>query len=190
MGYYIPSSLCSGTTVPDYSCNDCPSKEFGRIRSWFFIKKTYLSTVLANPTSSAVWITGLSSGNIITLNKTQGSYDGGSTQELTGFGDDPTFNGNTTHSADIIDVNYADNCDFWNAVRNSSEYTGGFRTSSKIHFISTSSTVGLTISPSNPVADDINSIVGWKAKMKWTSPDSPCAYSTPDGIFTNCINHS
>ena len=189
MGYYIPSSNCSGTTVPDYDCNDCPSIEYGRIRSVAFIKKTYFSTLIASPTSTSVWLTGIQNGTIIVLARTSGSYDGGATSELVGFGDDATMNGNTTHSAEVMDANYKTNCDFWNAIRNSSEYTLAFRTSSMVHFAGTAGPT-VTITPNNPVADDINSVVGWKAKLKWTNSDSPCAYTKPTGIFDNCIVHS
>jgi hypothetical protein len=134
-------------------------------------------------------MTGIQNGSIIVLARTSGSYDGGTTQELVGFGDDATMNGNTTHTAEVMDANYKNNCDFWNAIKNSSEYSLVYRTSSLVHFVSSTGAT-VTITPNNPVADDINSVVGWKAKLKWTNADSPCSFSVPTGIFTNCIVHS
>jgi hypothetical protein len=179
MSLYYPSGNCGGTAIPAYSCQPCPSIEYGRIRSVAFIANDFAFT---DPTSSAEWSAGIASGDIIVIWKTQGSYDGGSTQELTGFGDQITINGNTTHSLTYKDVNYAENCDFYNAIKLSSDYTLAFRTSSQVHFAN----APVTVTPKNPVADDINSIVTWEVLVKWTNPDSPCPYTTPAGIFDSC----
>jgi hypothetical protein len=186
MAYYVPASNCGGSSLPAYTCNDCPDKEYGRIRSVALIKSSYLMTVLAAPSTLATWQTGVSTGNIITFPKTQGSYDGGNTTEQTGFGDDATMNGNTVHTAEFFDLNYANNCDMWNVLRDSNEYTFAFVTSSKIHF----ATTNCTLTPKNAVADDVNSIVGWRVTAKWQSPDSPCDYTKPTGAFTNCLVYS
>lgn len=182
MSIYYPASNCGGGAVPDYTCNPCPTYEYGRIRSIAFVKTSYVATLLADPTNSALWSTGMDSGDVVVIWKTQGSYNAPSTTELPGFGDEATVNGNTTHSLTYKDVSYADNCDFYNAIKNSTEYTAVYRTSSKIHFTEEP----VTITPSNPVADDINSIVVWEVSLKWTNPDSPCPYDVPDNIFDVC----
>ncbi len=179
MALYYPSSDCGGSEIPSYSCNPCPSYEYGRVRSIAFIKNTFAFT---DATSSTEWTAGIASGDIIVIWKTQGSYDGGSTQELTGFGDAITINGNTTHVLTIKDPNYKDNCDFYNAIKGSSDYTVAFRTSSQVHFAN----APVTITPKNPIADDINSVVTWEATIKWTNPDLPCPFNTPAGIFDRC----
>lgn len=188
MGYYVNTSSCGGGTQPSYTCNNCPTIEYGRIRSAFLVKRSYYSTLLASITTASAWTTGVSSADIIMIPQTQGSYDGGAVQELTGFGDSATMNGNTTHTAEFTDVNYADNCDFWNAIRDSREYIFGYRTSSMVHIPSSGAVA--TITPKNTVADDINSVVGWKVTAKWTDPDSPCGYTTPTTVFTQCIMNS
>jgi hypothetical protein len=141
---------------------------------------------MANPTSSSVWSTGISNANIIVIYLTQGSYDGGTTGELTGFGDSATYNGNTTHTLTYKDPFSADNCDFYNAIRNSTDYTIAFRTSSKVWFAEEP----CTFTPKNAVADDINSAMAWEVGVKWTNSDSPCGYETPAGIFDSCYIHS
>lgn len=179
MSLYYPASDCGGSTVPAYACNPCPSYEYGRIRSVAFIKNSFTFT---DPTSTAQWTTGVNAGDIIIVWKTQGSYDGGVTSEQVGFGDSATVNGNTTHTLVFKDPNYADNCDFYNAIKGSSDYTIAFRTSSQIHLAG----APVTITPKNVIADDINSVVVWEVQVKWTNPDSPCAYTTPASIFDLC----
>ena len=183
MSIYYPTSDCAGGVVPDYTCNPCPDYEYGRIRSVALIKLTYVDTLIAAPTDSSLWSAGVDAGDVVVIYKTQGSYDGGATQELTGFGDDSTFNGNTTHTLVYRDPNYSDNCDFYNAIRGSSEYTVAYRTSSKIHFAESS----VVLTPKNAVQDDINSVLSWEVTVKWTNPDSPCAVDVPDNIFDTCF---
>lgn len=179
MAIYYPTSGCGGGEIPAYSCNPCPAYEFGRVRSIAFIKNTFSFT---DATSPVEWAAGILSEDIIVVWKTQGSYDGGTTAELPGFGDSATINGNTTHILTIKDPNYKENCDFYNAIKDSSEYRAAFRTSSQVHFTN----APVTITPKNPIADDLNSIVVWEATMKWTNPDSPCPFNTPAGIFDSC----
>lgn len=179
MSVYYPSSTCGGGAIPAYSCNPCPAFEYGRVRSVAFIKNTY---TFIDPSDPAEWATAIANGNVIVVWKTSGSYDGGSTTEAPGFGDQISTNGNTTHVLTLKDPNYIENCDFYNAIKNSSDYYLAFRTSSQIHF----SGAPVTITPKNPVADDINSVVTWEATIKWTNPDSPCPFNTPAGIFDRC----
>lgn len=179
MSLYYPSSTCGGSTIPAYNCNPCPNYEYGRIRSIAFIKNTFSFT---NPESTSEWTAGIASQDIIVVWKTQGSYDGGATSEQVGFGDSATVNGNTTHTLIYKDPNYAENCDFYNGIKGSSEYTIAFRTSSQVHFAG----APVTITPKNVIADDINSVVVWEVLVKWTNPDSPCPYDTPSGIFDSC----
>lgn len=179
MSLYYPSSTCGGSTIPDYACNPCPDYEYGRIRSVALIKNTFTFT---DPSSTAEWTTGITNEDIIVIWKTQGGYDGGATSELIGFGDSATVNGNTTHTLTFKDPNYADNCDFYNAIKGSSDYTLAFRTSSQVHLAG----APVTLTPKNIVADDINSVVVWEVQVKWTNPDSPCPYDTPSGIFDRC----
>lgn len=183
MSIYYPSSDCSAGAVPDYTCNPCPTYEYGRIRSIALIKSSYLDTLLADPTNTTLWTTGVDNGSVVIIYKTQGTYDGGSTTELTGFGDAATFNGNTTHTLTYKDPNYSDNCDFYNAIKDSQEYTIAYRTSSKVHF----SDAPVTLTPKNPVQDDINAVQVWEVQAKWTNPSAPCPYNYPSAVFDTCF---
>lgn len=181
MSVYYPSDSGCGTggAIPAYSCNPCPAYEYGRIRSVAFIKNTFSFT---DPTSSSEWTAGINNDNIIVIWQTQGSYDGGTTSELAGFGDSEFVNGGVSHVLNFKDPNYLENCDFYNQIKYSSEYTIAFRTSSAVHLASSP----VTITPKNPIADDLKSNVVWDVTVKWQQADAPCPYTTPAGIFDRC----
>jgi hypothetical protein len=176
---YYPTADCNPGGIPLYTCNPCPDYEYGRIRSVAFVKNTY---TFVNPESAVEWSTAIQNGDAIVIWETQGNYDGGTTSELPGFGDRELTNGGTSHIAVYKDPNYDVNCDFYNAIRNSSDYSFVYRTSSKIHFANAPA----TITPKNPVGDDLKSNVVWEVTVKWQNPDSPCPYDAPDGIFEEC----
>lgn len=186
MSYYLPSGSCGGGVIPDYTCTACVTPEYGRVRSIAIIKKSYVATVMLAPSLDSTWTTGLSSGNLWSIYATQGSYDGGTTEERTGYGNQATYNGNTTHTLVYKDPNYSDNCDFYNALKLSSDYTIAYVTENFVHF---SETV-VTFTPKNSVADDIKSEVNWEVTCKWVNPDSPCPYTKPSTFFDSCAVHS
>ena len=180
MSIYYPSGNCGGTgSLPVYSCSPCPTFEYGRIRSIALIKTSF--TIL-NPSSPTEWNSGIASGDIRIIWETQGSYDGGSTSELAGFGDRETTNGGTKHTLTWKDPNYKDNADFYNTLRDLSEWTIAYRTSNSIHMVNEP----CTFTPKNDVADDTKSNVVWNVMAVWSSPLSPIPYDIPAGIFTNC----
>lgn len=185
MSLLYPASACNGGEDVVYQCNPCPIYEYGRIRSVAYVKRNYIDTLINNPTETLLWLNGTDSGDVIPIWETQGSYDGGSTTELTGFGDRATFNGNTTHVLTYKDPNYSDNCEFYNNKRNQTDYCFVYRTSSKVHFID----VPVTITPKNPVQDDINQVQSWEVQIKWTSPDSPCPVDMPQDVFDVCYTN-
>lgn len=185
MSVYYPSSSCGGGAIPNYYCNPCLDSttiEYGRIRSVAFIKNTYIATILANPSSTSVWTTAVNNGNAVVLYQTRGSYDGGATTMITGFGDNIEFNGTRTHTLTYFDPFVSDNVDFYNAIQNSTDWTICFRTSTKIWFAEKP----VTITPKNAVADDIASTMTWEVACKWTNANSPYGYTTPTAIFDRC----
>lgn len=183
MSNYYPSSNCGGVAIPDYTCNPCVTPEFGRIRSVALVASSYVATLQANPSSNALWATGLDTGVVYPIFRTQGTYDGGTTASNPGFGDSATQNGNTTHILTYRDPNYAENCDFYNAIRNSTSYHLVYRTENYIHF----SGSPVTLNPRNPVQDDVNSYVVWEVACTWTNPDSPCPVTGPSTFFESCV---
>lgn len=185
MSLYYPTSNCGGGAIPSYYCNPCLDSttiEYGRVRSIAFVKNTYLSTIIANPSSTAVWTTAVNSGNAIVLYQTRGSYDGSNTTMVTGFGDNIEFNGTRTHTLTYFDPFCNENIDFYNAIQNSTDYTIVWRTSSRIWFAGTP----VTITAKIPVADDIASTMTVEVTCKWTNSSIPTPYATPASIFDRC----
>lgn len=179
MSVYYPTGCGPTGTLPTYSCTACPTYEYGRIRSVAFIKNTFSFT---DPTNSTEWTTGIDNGDIVVIWETQGSYDGGTAQELTGFGDRETTNGGVSHVLNFKDPNYSENWDFYMAMKDSSDWTMAFRTSSLIHLCEEP----VTVTPKNAVADDLKSNVVWDVTVKWQNDQSPRPYTTPTGIFDRC----
>lgn len=178
---YYPTGDCGGTTsVPQHTCSPCPSYENGRIRHGFFYRNSF---TFISPENKNEWLAGLASGDIQLLWGISGSYDGGTITELPGFGDVETTNGGTIHIATIKDPNYYDNCDFYNAMRDSQDWRFGYVTENYIHL----SGAPVTVSPKNPIADDLKSIVTWEASIKWSNSSLPCPYNKPTGIFDRCM---
>lgn len=179
MSVYYPASNCGGGAIPQYSCNPCPEYEYSRIRSISYVKNTFSFTDPSDPTE---WNTGLGNGDIIVIWATSGTYDGGTIEELVGFGDAETQNGGSTHILTYKDPNSTTNCNFYNAIKNSSDYTIWFRTSSKIW----GAGAPVTITPKIPVADDLKAVLTYEVQVKWQNSSLPCPYDTPDGIFDQC----
>lgn len=179
MSVYYPSGNCGPGEIPQYTCTPCGDYEYSRIRSMAFVKTSFSFTDPSDPTE---WNTALAAGDAIVLYAVSGSYDGGSTTESPGFGDQETINAGTTHVITYRDPNVADNCDFYNAIKYSSQYTAWFKTSSKIW----SADAPVTITPKAPVTDDIKAVMAYEVTVKWSNPDMPCPYDIPDGIFDQC----
>ena len=180
MSVYYPASNCGGTgSIPTYSCNPCPEYEYSRIRSVAFVKNTWSFT---DPSDSTEWDAALTAGAAIVIWATSGSYDGSTIDELVGFGDAETQNGGATHVLTYKDPNSTTNCDFYNAIKQSSDYTVWFRTSSKIW----GAGAPVTITPKLPVSDNLKDVLTYEVTVKWQNASLPCPYDTPDGIFNQC----
>lgn len=179
MSIYYPSSNCGGGAIPRYACNPCPTYEYSRIRSIAFVRNT---VSFVNPASPAEWSTQINNLNAIVIWATSGTYDGGTVEELVGFGDSEFYNGAITHTLTYKDPNTVENCDFYNAIKDSTDYTVYFRTSSRLW----SAGRPVTITPKMPVADDLKAVLTYEVTVKWSSPSLPCSFAVPDNIFNQC----
>jgi hypothetical protein len=176
MSAYYPSG-CTGGTLPVYSCNPCPTRDFARIRSVALYKGTF-----TDPSNPVEWATKIAAGDARVIWQTSGSYDGGTTQELPGYGNNATANGSTTHSATVKDPNYYENCDFYNSLRGQTDWKFAYLTKNYLHL----SDATATYTPKNPVAEDINATVEWQMGVKWSNDNNPCPVLIPAGIFDRC----
>lgn len=180
MAIYYPTGSCSDTgTLPPYNCDPCPTKEFARIRSVALIGPDASFTDYA---SSSEWTTNVASGDAVVLYRVKGSYTGGETEELDGFGDNETENGNTSHTAQWRDPQPVDNVDFYNALQNFTDWKLVMKTSSKIWVVDAPCTFSVKLN----IAEGIKEVVTIDVSVKWTDSVIPTPYAIPDGIFDNC----
>lgn len=178
--YYPDASACEGGELVAYSCQPCLDLEFARIRSVFL----YRSTVsFVNQSGTDEWRNYILAGDVHIIKDTQGSYDGGVTQELVGFGDAETSNGGILHTLLWRDPHIIENCDFYNSLISQNEWKVGFRTARYVYF----SEAVATFTPKLPVPDDIKGTVTYETTAKWTNNALPCPYVTPVGIFDRCF---
>jgi len=181
MSVYYPygSSCIPSGNLPDYACDTCLTREFGRVRSFAFYKD---SSPFTDITSSTEWSTKINARNAIVLWKVKGKYDGMETEELEGYGDSEFDNGSSSHTLVFEDPNAIDNIDFYNELKDTSIYRGVFRTSSKIWDTGTVVNVKVKLI----VPDSIKGVVTAEVTVKWASPDIPLPYTTPTSIFNQC----
>lgn len=178
MSIYYPAD-CDGT-IPDHYCDPCEELEQGRIRSVAYIKKTFAFTDPSNPVE---WQTGFDNGDIILIPQTKGTFDGGAEVTAPGYGDQNTRLTGYNFQVQYQDPNYAQNCNFYNAIKNSRQYKFAYRTSSKIHIVDYT----VQVIPKNPVQDDVNSEVVWDVLVQWSGKDVPCPFDVPPTIFDSCV---
>lgn len=182
MSIYYPTGNCGGGAIPDYTCSPCSTYEYGRIRSVAFVKSNYSITDPSNPTQ---WSNAVNTRNAFVIWATSGTFDS-AIEELVGFGDAETVNGGMTHTLVFKDPNVQNgvqgNCDFYNAIKDSNEYTVYFRTSSRLWYAG----APVTITPKMPVADDLKSVLTYEVTVKWQSSVMPCSSAVPPGIFDTC----
>lgn len=172
---YASTYGCAESEAVHY-CHDCPearTREFARARSGFFVKKAYLATLLAAPTTLATWTTGISTGKIIMLPETSGSYDPGDPKELKGYGDRKVTYGPREMKLTLNDPDYKDNYAFYNEIGNRSDLVPGFRTSNLVHIFDKVA----SIKAKDPVADDLEEEVIWNVEITVTSSNLPTLHN-------------
>lgn len=172
-------------SVPDHVCDECEPIEHGRLRSAAFVKKSFYATLAADPNNPAVWQEGIASKEIIIIPEVRGSYNGGDPQEGTGYGHVSTRLTGYNHEATFSDPNYARNADFYNGLKYSRNFHFVWATETQIHI----SDVPVSVFPSNPVDEDINSEVVWNVIVRFSQPDLATPFETPPGIFDRCFDY-
>lgn len=178
MSVYYPSGC--DAIVPPHFCDPCEEIELGRIRSIAFIKNTF---DFVDPSSPTEWATGFAAGDIILINQTKGTFDGGAEVETPGYGDQSTRLTGYNFQLQYQDPNYRTNCNFYNAIKNSRAYKVAYRTETQIHI---SETI-VQVIPKNPVQDDTTTEVVWDVIVKWSGRDLPCPFDVPPTIFDECV---
>lgn len=175
---YYPANCTDD--IPEHVCDPCEEREKGRISSATFIKKEF---EFLDPSNPVEWRNGILAGNIIIIPQVIGSFDGGAEVEGPGYGRQVSSLIGYNFSSTFKDPNYALNCEFYNALKNSRSYRYGFVTETKVHL----TTNPVVIIPKNPVTEDLNSDVVWEIIVKWSDKDLPCPFDKPTGIFEECF---
>lgn len=177
---YYPSGCASA--VPNHYCNNCERPEHARVRGVAYIANDF---DFINPSDPNEWAQGIADKKIIVIPETNGSFDGGSEVESTGYGDQQTRLNGYNFQAIYNDPNYKNNADFYNAIKNSRNYRFAYRTETQTHLTA----VTVQPIPKNPVVEDLTGEVVWNVTVKWSDDDLPIPFDTPAGIF-ECFDYT
>lgn len=176
MGYY-PND-CE-VLIPDHVCSSCITFEKGKIRSAAFISEDFVFAD-DDATNADEWARGINEGNIIMIPKTHGEVAEPTEQTGPGYGDASETLFGYEFTATFYDPNYAENCEFYNAIKKSNKYKLAYRTSTLTHITN----VPVSVKPRPVIADDDNSVVDWKVECKWKDDDHACPIEVPMEVFT------
>lgn len=181
MSYYIPSGQCGDeVNVPRYACSDCGERDFARVRHIGYYDEVYEFTDI---TSFNEWNTNvLTPGLGEIIRNVLGSYDGGETEEIGGFGDVEFDNGNTTNTLVIKDPNYKTNRDFYNALKLKKDKKFVWVTQDNMFVANAPANVSVKI----PISESIKDVVVAEITIKWIEGDLPMIYAKPASLFDEC----
>lgn len=158
--------------VPEYMCDPCTEGEKGRVRSVMFIDESLLATLSvlavgkANIESKAWVETQIEAGLIIIVPNVRGTYDGGISSKITGFGDVKEKVIGKIHTVVFNDPNHKENGAFYAALEdNAKQYVLAFRTASELRV---GSLVLESFEAKDVVEEDTESLVLWNGTAVWT----------------------
>lgn len=176
MSVYYPG--CS-LVIPDPTCSDCPTKELGRVRSIFLVKTSYTFADITNPVE---WQTAITARNVYVFPYTKGTFTMNPVLSP-GFGNVEEDLDSYENTLEVMEPNFAGNCNFWNAMKRSNAFKIGWRTESYVYL----SSVASKIIPKFGVEDDLKSKVNWNIQFKFVQEDITCPTDMPVGTFDRCI---
>ena len=176
---------CGEDSEAVHYCHDCPGqgqRESAGARSGALCRIGYLPTLMANPTSLAVWQAGVANGNIIIIPATRGNYDPGEPKELPGYGDTKVSYGDRTMILNLIDPDYEENYAFYNEISRRKDMVPIFRTSSLLHIFDKPA----VMKAADPVGEDIDTDVVWNLNCQVVSGNLPSLHKAANvmSIFT------
>lgn len=177
--YYF--GACDETAIPDHICDPCEAQEKGRVSSVAFIQKNFAFT---DPSNRAEWVTGINNRQIFIIPTVTGSADGGTAVTGAGYGRQATKFLGFDFTANFRDPNYAQNADFYDGLKNSSNYKFAYWTQSLVHITENP----VSVVPKNPVTEEINSDVVWDVDVAWNQDSVMRPYPAPSSIIDECYN--
>lgn len=164
--------------IPEYMCDPCVTGEHGRVRSVAFIDKSLKDTFTAESSTPGVknieskswWETQILSGLIKIIPTTRGTYDGGTANMITGFGDQKERKSSKTHVLVFNDPNHTSNDEFYQAIEDNAEsYFMAWRTETELRV---STELLSTVDAKDAVEEDIDSFVVWAVTCTWDQKGS------------------
>jgi hypothetical protein len=170
----IVHKACGDGTIPEHLCNPCIKNEKGGVRGVAYIEKSLIdaardsTTGLIKKTVVEVltwWNTGAESGKIIVVPKTRGTFDGGSPQTGSGYGDVKEITIAKNFTLVAYDPDHKDNESFYEALANApGAYHVAWRTGSELRI----SDEPVSIDVVDNTEEDVDSVVDWAATSTWT----------------------
>jgi hypothetical protein len=157
---------CDAVEIPQHVCDDCVDGERGGISSIALIDKDY---ELTDPTSSTEWLAGITAGKIIVVPATRGTFDGGSAVTAPGYGRIAQITTGYNFTLAARDPAYKQNQTFWNLIKKRKDLKVAYCTETLVHI----SDVPVSITPTNPVEEGVDTVVDWQVNFTWTSSNLP-----------------
>jgi hypothetical protein len=164
---------CGGSAIPAHLCNACTKPEKGGVRGVAYIEKAYLDVARlvdgtfdkAKVENLSWWNTGVLNGSIIIIPKTRGTFDGGSPQTGSGFGDISEITTGKIFTLVANDPDHKDNEAFYAALSDApGAYHMAWRTDTELRI----SDAPVSIDAGDSTEEDINSQVTWAVTATWT----------------------
>lgn len=164
--------------IPEYMCDPCETGELGRVRGAAYIDKSLKDLIDAESTTPGVknieskswWETQILAGLIKVIPTTRGTYDGGTSNMVTGFGDRREVKSSKTHSLVFNDPNHKGNDDFYQAIEDNAEnYFIAWRTDTELRVSKETLT---NVDAQDAVEEDLDSIVTWQVTNTWDQKGS------------------
>lgn len=159
--------------IPEYMCDPCINAERGRVRGVAFISRSLAALLEDESTTPGVknvesrtwWETQILAGLIFVIPTARGTYDGGTSNMVTGFGDIKEVKSSKTHVLVFNDPNHVGNDDFYQALEDNAEnYLLAWRTESELRVANQTLS---TVEAKDAVEEDLESYVLWSVTCTW-----------------------
>jgi len=169
-------------TPPAPTCQDCPTKELGRVRGFWVQKATYTFADITNP---AEWNAAICNGDVFVFPYANGTAE--QAEQLSdGYGNVPQTLDSYEYTLNLHEPQYKNNIPFWNFVKRSNAYLVGYKTETLFHL----SQVAAMFFPKAPVSADIKSKIDINIMIKFVQEDLivPVSAGAAESIFTQCVD--
>ncbi|MDR2003951.1 MAG: hypothetical protein LBQ74_13040 [Prevotella sp.] len=160
-------------TIAEYLCNPCLTTEKGRVSGIAYINKSLKDQIDAesetpgvkNIESLAWWEEQIELNLIKVIPLVRGTYDGGTSNMVSGFGRINEIKSNKTHVVVVNDYNHTGNDVFWQEMENTAmNHILAWRTDKELRV---ATDVLESIEAKDAVEEDLNSAVLWQITNTW-----------------------